>query len=185
MWPLVFALFVAGPVANEPWTAPPWSELGSGPRRDINRYSDSTAYEAARNDRSIETRRWRYRSDSSEVVALVALPKAPRAAIVYCRGSYLQDGRIATFLPLLQRLAHAGYPVIAPQYRGSEGGTGTDEMGGADVEDVLQAVRLAAETPGVKAVFLYGESRGGMMVFQACARALACVPRRPWARSPI
>jgi dipeptidyl aminopeptidase/acylaminoacyl peptidase len=59
--------------------------------------------------------------------------------------------------------------VVAPQYRGSEGGAGVDEMGGADVQDVLAAVRLTASRPDVdrRAIYLYGESRGGMMTFQA------------------
>jgi dipeptidyl aminopeptidase/acylaminoacyl peptidase len=140
-------------------------------RRGVSRYSDSTAYEAARTDTAFEARRWRYLSDSVEVVALVyrARAAARRPAIVYCRGSYVQDGQAATFLPLFHRLARAGYFVVAPQYRGSEGGQGRDEMGGADVEDVLAAVRLAAAHPEVdpKAIYLYGESRGGMMTYQA------------------
>src|SRR6185503_6076555 len=104
-------------------------------RKAINRYADSTAYEAARTDEAFEARRWRYRSDSVEVVALVYRPRAAkpaRPAIVYCRGSYLQNGLAPSFLPLLHRLARAGYVVVAPQYRGSEGGGGRDEMGGAD-----------------------------------------------------
>jgi dipeptidyl aminopeptidase/acylaminoacyl peptidase len=42
-------------------------------------------------------------------------------------------------------------------------------MGGADVEDVLAAVRLTAARPEVdkRAIYLYGESRGGMMTYQA------------------
>ncbi len=158
-------------VADDPWVPPAWAELGSGARRAVNRYSDSTAYEAARTDPAFEARRWRYRSDSLEVIAFAyqARDPRPRPAIVYCRGSYLQQDLGPSFLPLLHRLALAGYVVVAPQYRGSEGGGGVDEMGGADVEDVLEAVRLVATRPGVdrRAIYLYGESRGGMMTFQA------------------
>jgi dipeptidyl aminopeptidase/acylaminoacyl peptidase len=158
-------------LADETWTPPAWSELAAAARRAVDRYADSTAYEAARTDTAFEARRWRYLSDSAEVVALVFRPRTekPRPAIVYCRGSYLQQGLAASFLPLLHRLARAGYFVVAPQYRGSEGGTGRDEMGGADVEDVLEAVRLTAARREVdrRAVYLYGESRGGMMTLQA------------------
>jgi dipeptidyl aminopeptidase/acylaminoacyl peptidase len=140
-------------------------------RRALDRYADSTAYEAARSDSAFEARRWRYLSDSLEVVAFVVRPRgtAPRPAIVYCRGSYIQQDMAPSFLPLLHRLARAGYFVVAPQYRGSEGGEGRDEMGGADVEDVLAAIRLVAAQREVdrRAVYLYGESRGGMMTFQA------------------
>jgi dipeptidyl aminopeptidase/acylaminoacyl peptidase len=158
-------------LADEAWAPPAWTDLATGARRAVDRYADSTAYEAARTDTAFEARQWRYRSDSVEVVALVFRPRAesPRPAIVYCRGSYLQQGLAASFLPLLHRLARAGYFVVAPQYRGSEGGTGRDDMGGADVEDVLEVVRLTAARHDVdrRAIYLYGESRGGMMTFQA------------------
>jgi len=158
-------------LADENWSVPAWSELGTAQRRAVDRYFDSTAYEAARNDTAYQARRWRYPSDSAEVIALVLSPRAAgaRPAIVYCRGSYIQQDQAATFLPLFHRLARAGYFVVAPQYRGSEGGTGRDEMGGADVEDVLAAVRLTAARPEVdpRRIYLYGESRGGMMTFQA------------------
>jgi len=157
--------------ADDPWLPPSWSELGAGARGAVDRYADSTAYDAARSDAAFEARRWRYLSDSVEVVAFVLRPRGaePHPAIVYCRGSYLQQGMAPSLLPLLHRLARAGYLVVAPQYRGSEGGEGRDEMGGADVEDVLAAIRLVATRPEVdrSSVYLYGESRGGMMTFQA------------------
>ena len=54
-------------------------------------------------------------------------------------------------------------------YRGSEGAEGRDEMGGDDLNDLMQVVSLADELPSVDAqkLFLLGESRGGMMVLQA------------------
>jgi dipeptidyl aminopeptidase/acylaminoacyl peptidase len=178
---LLLAATVARPVpkgsagtrllADEVWSPAPWSALAAGPKRDVGRYADSAAYETARNDTAFDARRWRYPSDSAEVVALVmrARTAARRPAIVYCRGSFIQQGQLDGFLPLLHRLARAGYLVVAPQYRGSEGGTGRDEMGGADVEDVLAVVRLLAARPEVdaRAIYLYGESRGGMMTLQA------------------
>ena len=177
---ILLVAIAAGPVTKDPatrlladeaWSPAPWSDLAAGPKRDVRRYADSLAYEAARSDTAFAARRWRYRSDSAEVVALVLAARTPqrRPAIVYCRGSYLQQGQLDGFLPLLHRLARAGYFVVAPQYRGSEGGTGRDEMGGEDVEDVLAVVRLLAARPEVdpRAIYLYGESRGGMMTFQA------------------
>ena len=159
------------PIADEPWAPPTWSSLAADARKALNRYSDSTAYEAARADTAFEARQWHYASDSVDVVALVLRPRAAgrHPAIVYCRGSYIQQGQAASFLPLFHRLARAGYFVVAPQYRGSEGGAGRDDMGGADVEDVLAAIRLVAARPDVQhdAIYLYGESRGGMMTFQA------------------
>jgi dipeptidyl aminopeptidase/acylaminoacyl peptidase len=156
---------------DAPWAPPPWSQLDAGVRRAVSRYADSTQYEAARADTAFAMRRWRYLSDTVGVVAFVFRPTrhTNQPAIVYCRGSYVQNGLGPSFLPLFHRLARAGYFVVAPQYRGSEGGGGRDEMGGADLEDVLAAVRLTAAQPGVdpRAIYLYGESRGGMMTLQA------------------
>ena len=158
-------------MVDETWAPRSWAELAAAPRREASRYADSSSYEAARGDPAYEARRWRYLIDSAEVVALVFRPRAAgrRPAIVYCRGSYIQSGLEEAFLPQLHRFARAGYFVVAPQYRGSEGGSGRDEMGGADVEDVHAAVRLVAARSDVdrNAIYLYGESRGGMMVLQA------------------
>ena len=67
-------------------------------------------------------------------------------------------------------------------YRGSEGAPGRDEMGGADLADLMNIRAVIASLPYADATntFLYGESRGGMMVLQALrdgfeARAAATV----------
>jgi dipeptidyl aminopeptidase/acylaminoacyl peptidase len=67
------------------------------------------------------------------------------------------------------RLADAGFVVVAPMYRGSEGAPGRDELGGADLADLMNIRAVIASLPYADAanVFLYGESRGGMMVLQA------------------
>jgi dipeptidyl aminopeptidase/acylaminoacyl peptidase len=106
------------------------------------------------------------------VVAYVYRPKATtesRPAIIYSRGSFIAGDLAPVLAPMFHRLAVAGFTVVAPQYRGSDGGDGKDEMGGADVHDVLNAIKLAATTDGVDSsrMFLYGESRGGMMTYQA------------------
>jgi len=163
------------PLAVEAWDPPPFDSLGGAVRRDVERYSSRDEYERARADTRTTWRRWRYLSDSLEVVAFGCVPaeadptRSRRPAVVYCRGSYVQQNQVAAGVPVFHRLAEAGFVVVAPQYRGSEGGEGRDEMGGADVEDVLAALRLAAGLAGVdeKSLYLYGESRGGMMTYQA------------------
>ena len=54
-------------------------------------------------------------------------------------------------------------------YRGSEGAAGQDQMGGEDVNDLMRVVALADELASVDSnrLYLFGESRGGMMVLQA------------------
>ena len=158
-------------------------------KRAIERYSTLPEYEAARRDRRFELRRWRYRSDSLAVVAYAYRRKPVaggrpqrRPAVIYCRGSYLQDGMSPASIVVLYRLAEAGFFPVAPQYRGSEGGEGRDEMGGRDVRDVTALVELLQRDPGVdpNRIYVYGESRGGMMAYQAArdgarVRAIATV----------
>ena len=78
--------------------------------------------------------------------------------------------RHQNFLFLFTDLQIAGFSVLAPMYRGSEGAEGQDEMGGADLQcTLMRVVALADELPSVDAqdLYLLGESRGGMMVLQA------------------
>src|SRR5687768_10564223 len=83
-----------------------------------------------------------YKSDGLEVYAFVYGPKAPRAdeqlpVIVYNRGSYIRRNTTPDLMPMYERLGAAGFVVVAPMYRGSEGAAGTDEMGGADLHDLM------------------------------------------------
>jgi len=177
-------------VADQPWFVPRFDSLATPVKREIERYSNLPEYEASRRDPRFEIRRWRYRSDSLTVVAYAYRRKpgfgekkpVRRPAVIYCRGSYRQDGLSPAAMPILHRLGEAGFFAVAPQYRGSEGGEGRDEMGGADVRDVTALVELLARDPGVdpRAIYLYGESRGGMMAYQAArdgarVRAIATV----------
>jgi dipeptidyl aminopeptidase/acylaminoacyl peptidase len=71
-------------------------------------------------------------------------------------------------IAFLHRLASQGFIVIAPQYRGSDGGEGKDEIGGSDPGDITGALQLtkSLDYADTRNVFLYGESRG-MMTYQA------------------
>jgi dipeptidyl aminopeptidase/acylaminoacyl peptidase len=59
--------------------------------------------------------------------------------------------------------------ILAPMYRQSDGGEGRDEVGGADVNDLMNVIPLARSLGFVDMdnLFLYGESRGGMMTYLA------------------
>ena len=59
--------------------------------------------------------------------------------------------------------------MLAPMYRQSDGGEGRDEMGGGDVNDLMNAAALAKSLGfiDVNNLFLYGESRGGVMTYLA------------------
>lgn len=149
-------------------------------------YATESAYNAARRDQRYAMHRFSYSSDGLEVFAYVYGPTRAatrRPVIVFNRGSYTwPDGFSGELLTMAHRLAQHGYVVVAPMYRGSGGAAGRDEMGGSDVDDLLNLEPVIGKIPGAdpSKVYLYGESRGGMMVYQALrdgfhARAAAVV----------
>lgn len=179
-WILAIALIAVprlgaqGPLVGlAPYQAPAFDSLSREQSRELMRYSDRAEYDSARADAGFELSKVRYRSDGLTVVAYLYRPTgavtSARPAIIYNRGSYVSADLAASFLPVFRRLALGGFTVLAPQYRGSDGGEGRDEMGGADLADVLGMVSVAAALGGIDTtqLFLYGESRGGMMALQA------------------
>ena len=151
-------------------TLPAYRDIAERPL--IRLYAPQADYERARADGTFVMERIVYKSDGLEVVALLYRTRAAgtgRGTIVFNRGSYIRQNTAPEYLVTFHRLAAAGYTVLAPMYRGSEGAAGVDQMGGAELHDLMQVAELAAELPAVnaQALFLLGESRGGMMVLQA------------------
>ena len=130
-------------------------------------------YEAARADTAYVFEQFTYTSDGLTVGAYLYRPRqrgeAPLPVIVYNRGSFTRDGFAGEMLVMANRYARAGFIVVAPHYRGSNGWKGRDELGGADLDDLMNVVPQLARIDGADAsrVYLAGESRGGMMVYQA------------------
>jgi dipeptidyl aminopeptidase/acylaminoacyl peptidase len=154
--------------------------------KGIARYAPTPAeYAAAVADRRFVMERLTYRSDDLDVYAYLYRPaKPPRNAkmpvVVFNRGSYVRDDFAPEVLMPGRRLAEQGYLVIAPLLRGSGGAPGHDEMGGADLHDLLNVVAVVKALPYADPdrLFLYGESRGGIMCLLAAkngfpARAMA------------
>jgi len=155
-------------LARVRYTFAPWDSL---PR--AARAVDRADYERAATDSTFRLERITYASDSLRVAAYLATPVTrdarPRPCVVFVRGSWRVDDVGGTLAPMFRRLVQAGFVVLAPLLRGSDGEAGTDEMGGADLADLMQAVGVAhaSGVADTARLFLYGESRGGMMVFQA------------------
>ncbi|MFD2370484.1 alpha/beta hydrolase family protein [Brevibacillus sp. GCM10020057] len=125
-----------------------------------------------------------YYSEGLLVKAALALPEAyeksgtPLPALLYCRGGIRGVGKVSP--ERISQMAAFGYVVLAPHYRGNEGGEGRDEFGGADRHDVFAAYELLRQMPGVdrERISVFGFSRGGIMALLAameCEGLLAAV----------
>ena len=164
------------PVAFPPYTA----------SRRIALFAPTPAeYAQAVGDRAFVMERVTYRSDDLDVYAYLYRPVAPPKdkklpVVVFNRGSYVRDDFSYEVLMLANRLAHQGYFVIAPMLRGSGGAQGHDEMGGADLHDLINVVAVIKEIPYADPtrLFLYGESRGGIMSLLAETRFSRAGDRR-------
>lgn len=173
------ALVAAMPAAAQPeevilereaYAVPSWSAAVKA--TDVEEaYATRDEYTAAASDDRYILEKLRYRSAGLSVVAYLYRPRdaTPRPTIVFNRGSYIRGDIAPELLAMFHRLAGGGFSIIAPMYRGSDGGEGRDEMGGADLADLMSIADVIRALPSLdgRNVFLYGESRGGMMVFQA------------------
>jgi dipeptidyl aminopeptidase/acylaminoacyl peptidase len=142
----------------------------------VEMYADKAAYEKAAGDTKFELEKLRYVSDGLKVVAYVYRPRQVDGrkfpAIIFNRGSGVRGDIAPELVTFFHRLASEGFVVLAPMLRQSDGGEGRDELGGADVDDLMSAAPLARSLAYVDAnnLFMYGESRGGMMTYQAVKR---------------
>ena len=138
----------------------------------LDRYTTSAEYATVLSDHSWTLERVTYLSDGLKVNALLYRPRAtttPLPAIVFNRGGYLAVETPEMWLPMFHRFAAAGFITIAPMLRESAGGEGRDEVGGDDVHDVLNCIAVLKSMKSVDSsnIFMDGESRGGMMTYQA------------------
>lgn len=113
-----------------------------------------------------------YMSDGLKVHGYIAYPndqskKYP--CIIWNRGGYENNGVIDQFSArgMFGLFASWGYVVFASQYRGNSKSEGKDEVGGKDVDDILNIVSLADEFDFAdKSKWgIEGWSRGGMMTY--------------------
>lgn len=123
--------------------------------------------------------RIRYLSDGLRVVGFIFRPTPQPGrrypVIIYNRGGNRDFGKmIDLHMSWFLRHLNEGYVVIAPQYRGTDGGDGREEFGGADVQDVMSVIPLIHSLPYADTanVFMVGASRGGMMTYLALARGI-------------
>lgn len=140
-------------------------------------YHDLKAKSAAYNYLdSIEINELTYLSDGLKVKAYVIQPKAEGKypCIIFNRGGNRDFGawNASGIIRFFSSIAKEGYVVIASQYRGNAGGEGTEEFGGADLNDVIVLPNVLAELEkaDTSKIGMYGWSRGGMMTYMAMAK---------------
>ncbi|KZZ85805.1 alpha/beta hydrolase family protein [Bacillus sp. SJS] len=110
-----------------------------------------------------------YWSGGLKVKGLLAEPKKEGTydGFLYLRGGIkgvgmVRPGRIVQF-------ASEGFVVMAPFYRGNQGGEGNEDFAGEDREDALSAIDLLMRNPKTdeERIHVFGFSRGGVMALIA------------------
>jgi dipeptidyl aminopeptidase/acylaminoacyl peptidase len=138
-------------------------------------YFTRSLFDALAQEKDVEAEKLTYASDGLKIRGFLVHPKGvsgPHPVILWCRGGNRDYGTVKLGdLLLMSNWARHGYVVLASNYRGSAGSEGRDEIGGDDVHDVEALIPLARSLPyaDLDNVFLYGQSRGGMMVYRALA----------------
>lgn len=127
----------------------------------------------------VEAYRIVYSSDGLSVVGFIVKPKEVKGKVpllIHNRGGAEERGIIndATLSTNLSFWASRGYVVLASQYRGTDGGEGQDSWGGADINDVINLVKVAQQLPyaDTTKIVMYGQSRGGLMTYRAIRHGL-------------
>ena len=113
---------------------------------DVEKYASQQAYEKAVSDRHFELQKLKYMSDGLKVVAYLYKPREVERkrlpAIIFNRGSAIRGDIAPELVAFFHRLASEGFIILAPMYRQSDGGEGRDEIGGADVNDLMNVIPL-------------------------------------------
>lgn len=127
----------------------------------------------------IDCRRILYMSDGLKVAAYVWRPLESAGSklplVIFNRGGNRERSQLTPWMAGgFYEFVSSGFVVIASQYRGVDGGEGREEYGGADVRDVLNLLPVARSLGVVdmRNVFVFGNSRGGMMTYLALKHGL-------------
>lgn len=110
-----------------------------------------------------------YYSDGLKVKGLLGEPEAAGTydGFLYLRGGIKNVGKVR--IGRIIQFASEGFVVMAPYYRGNQGGEGNEDFAGADRYDAIHALTLLKEHPKVskERIHVFGFSRGGVMALIA------------------
>lgn len=131
-------------------------------------------FERRKNYTGVECLRIKYLSDGLKIAGYIWKPKDSRGKklplIIFNRGGNRERSKLEPWMADgFYEFVSNGFVVIGSQYRGADGGEGLEEYGGADVRDVLNLIPLARSLryADMNNVFVFGNSRGGMMTYLA------------------
>jgi dipeptidyl aminopeptidase/acylaminoacyl peptidase len=124
--------------------------------------------------------RLRYRSDGLAIVGYLILPRDRQQnlpILLFAHGGAGDSEKIgAPVLRYLSNLAAKGhFLILATDYRGTSPSEGQDEYGGADVDDVINLIPIAAKLPvaNINDVFMLGFSRGAIDTYVAIGKGVS------------
>ncbi|MGG3466436.1 prolyl oligopeptidase family serine peptidase [Neobacillus pocheonensis] len=104
-----------------------------------------------------------YLSDGLRVKGMLAAPKMEGNydGFLYLRGGIKNVGKVRP--SRIAQFAAEGFIVFAPYYRGNQGGEGNEDFAGDDREDAFAAFLVLKSFTKVRAIHIFGFSRGGVM----------------------
>ena len=138
----------------------------------VQLYASKEEYEAATRDQQFEFSKLTYWSDGLRVKAYLYKPKLidrKLPVIIFNRGGTVRTDIAPELISIFHRLGQEGFVVLAPMLRQSDGGEGRDEIGGSDLNDLMNTIPLieSLDFADSRNLFLYGESRGAVMTYLA------------------
>lgn len=161
-----------------------WVEALSTKKPDFNAQAFARAFPAEKFQRyqqQLDCFDFTYEVDGLTVEGYYLAPRerdTNTPVVIYNRGGNAEFGYVmfAKKMMLQAELAEAGYIVIGSQYRGASARfidtNGSDEFGGADINDVLALTDVLAQIPGAdpQNIALVGWSRGVMQSYLAATK---------------
>lgn len=163
-------------IEQSPFALPTYQQI---PERFKSIYSQETV-ERIKGSSDLDLIKIKYLSDGLKISGFIYKPKKTTGkkfpAVIWNHGMIEDESKIGIEnyddIYDMYRIASEGFVVIASQYRGIDGSEGNDEVGGADLDDVMNLFPLARSLGYVDMdrVFMWGLSRGGLMTLQAMRR---------------
>jgi dipeptidyl aminopeptidase/acylaminoacyl peptidase len=122
-----------------------------------------------------------YMCQGLKVKGLLAEPKESGVydGFLYLRGGIKNVGKVR--VGRIIQFASEGFVVIAPFYRGNQGGEGNEDFAGEDRQDAICAMEILRQHPKVNSrrIHVFGFSRGGVMalftgILDESVKSLVC-----------